>query len=86
MVVATVQTALALFPLGLRFVFSHVLNPKENHAFGVYVSVYCTLFGWGMVFLGSGVLCRKNDIREEFTYSFDVAGEVGRRVAFTIIS
>lgn len=46
-VVAMLQAALALFPLGLRFVFSHVLKPKENHAFGVHVSVYCILFGWG---------------------------------------
>lgn len=34
MLVAVVQTALAVFPLGLRFVFSPLLNLKENHAFG----------------------------------------------------
>lgn len=39
-----------------------------------------------MVFSGSEVLCRKNGIREELTYSFIVAGKVGRRVAFTVIS
>lgn len=33
-----------------------------------------------MAFSGSGVLCRKNGVREELTYSFDAAGEVGRRV------
>lgn len=40
----------------------------------------------GMVFSSSEVLCRKNGIREELTYSFIVAGKVGRRVAFTVIS
>jgi len=44
MIVAMVQTALAFFPLGLRFVFSPLLNLKENHAFGGQISIYCNLF------------------------------------------
>lgn len=40
----------------------------------------------GMVYSDSDVLCRKNGIREELTYSFSESGGVGRRVACTIIS
>lgn len=49
MVVAVLQAALALFPLGLRFVYYPFLNLKGNHAFGGYVSIYCIVLG-GKVF------------------------------------